>query len=47
MEGSPYTQTFKFVILHLMDACGNEKKESEKCGLYRARNEELRAEMGS
>ena len=28
-----------------MDTCDNEKNEFENCGLCRARNKELRAEM--
>ena len=41
----PHTQSSKFIILHLMDACGNEKKEGENSCLCCARNEELIAEM--
>jgi len=45
MEGSPHAQRSKFIIIHLMNARGNEKKEGENSCLCCARNEELIAEM--
>ena len=43
----PHTQRSKFVILHLMDGCSNEKKEVKmiKNGLSYVKDAELRAEM--